>query len=162
MFEGEYMNRDQLTKANQIAVGLDKNRVIVYIAKLSYAEREKIYNEVRVKVSKAGTRKRKDAKKTRQTQKEIDSIRGQELRKSIEVGTIIKCKGTKDKTGIREVLEIASEGVIARKIKVVKTTHKMKELGLWGTTTSYERDNYITRHQWNKIVKILNIKIIKE
>ncbi len=81
------------------------------------------------------------ARKKRERQ---DSV-GQEMKKIVKPGMVVKCRGTKDGQGIREVMEVNEYGIIARKV-----TMEMRE---------YFRDSYITEHYWNKVMKVLDIEI---
>ena len=90
-----------------------------------------------------------------QRKKEEKRLRGEEFKKTIKVGDIVKVEGTSDRVGIREVMETDDWCITARKIQ--KSRKYNQELETWETV--YKYDSYITQHQWNKIEKKLELKI---
>jgi hypothetical protein len=84
---------------------------------------------------------------------------GETMKKVVKAGMVVKCRGTKDGLGIREVMEVNEYGIVARKI-----CQQRRTMGTMSTSQSYiryYRDGYITEHQWNKVTKILDIEVDK-
>lgn len=80
-------------------------------------------------------------------QKQIEE--GERFKQIVKPGMIVKCRGTRDRYGIREVLEVSALGITARKIEC-----------RWnGGNPTYKKDSYITTHGWDKVKEILDIKI---
>lgn len=102
-------------------------------------------------------RERLERKKRYEEQRKAKYERGQKLKDVIKPGDIVKVEGTKDNVGVREVLETDNYRIIARKLKrginKVSTNELRKGDRIW------VRDTYITTHQWDKVVKKLDIKI---
>jgi len=85
--------------------------------------------------------------------KEKDHLRGLKMKKNVKPGMFVKCEGTKDRVGIREVLEVNDVEITARKIS--RNIQITKDANI-PNKYIYVRDSYITTHLWDKVVKIIN------
>lgn len=117
----------------------------------------KFFHEVKMEIWKDG----KDEREVRYKKGREKSVatkarkiaRGEVFKQTIKVGDVVKMEGTNDILGVREVMETDEGGVTCRKIiKHVRTTDKERKV-------TFHRDSYITTHGWNKINRLLNIKI---
>jgi hypothetical protein len=128
---------------------MKREEVIEYLASLNPSEFEILTKEVsRIKTTTA--RKSWEQKHQAYLNKiQKNQERGESMKALVKPGMIVKCEGTKDHQGVREVLEINEFGIVARKLE---RTRRL-DMNRWG------RSNYITTHNWDKISEILNITI---
>ena len=128
---------------------LTREEVKTYLKSLPNVARRTLYDEVsaedfRERVEER-RRKADENRAKYQTQKEKYYQHGQYMRGQVKPGDVVKVRGTKDGVGVREVLEVDSQGITARKLK--------KFRGEW------TRDSYITTHNWDKVVDFRIIKL---
>lgn len=134
---------------------MNKNDFINYYFSLSGKERKEIIKKVDELDLKQNTKIYKQ-NNSYLNKKEKKRLRGIEIKKKVKPGMFVKCEGTKDGFGIREVLSIDDNGItarmISRKIHIISDVNVPNEY-------YWFRDSYITTHQWNKVVKIIKVKL---
>ncbi|MBW3020184.1 hypothetical protein KY334_02730 [Candidatus Woesearchaeota archaeon] len=131
---------------------ITREQIIEYLYNLSHKDRHKLISLIDKKAKEKDERefeedrlerhrKSLENRKKYELLKEQKIKKGESLKEIVKVGDIIKCEGTKDGHGMREVISKNVFGVECRKLK--------KFRGSW------KRDSYITNHGWEKVVKIL-------
>lgn len=100
---------------------------------------------------------RLERKERYEKQKQVKYDRGQEFKKIVKPGDVVRVEGTKDNIGAREVIETSERGITARKLK--KSFNKIPSTELRKGDRIWVRDVYMTTHQWDKVAEILDIKI---
>ncbi len=129
-----------------------RDRVINYLSSLSYEERQKILDEVR---KHDAIESRDNSERNRKSYlKQVDKNRkmGDLMRITVIPGDIVKCRGTNDRQGIREVLECTEYGIKARKIE--RRVKYIRGPAMLTPEITHERAGYITEHSWDKVAKI--------
>ena len=127
---------------------MEREQVIEYLAGLNYAERQLLLAEVRdldYEKTKEQSRKNKEAY-LRQVEKR--RAIGELMKQTVKVGDVVKCHGTNDGQGIREVMAVNEHGIEARKLerRMDRTTKPRRFF--------FIRAGYITQHSWDKVAKI--------
>ena len=129
-----------------------RDRVINYLASLNYRERQEIMNRVALLDSEKSKDNSEKNRKSYLKQVERHREIGELMKNTVVVGDIVKCRGTNDRTGFREVLEVDDYGIQARKLvqrgrqRDPNDPNKIKLM--------LERDGYITSHSWDKVARI--------
>lgn len=126
---------------------MEKEQVINYLFNLSDKERAQIWNEIRELDRVRDEQQYELNKKKYEEEKKRKQIRGEQMKKIVKPGMFVQCEGTRDGLGLREVLEVGEHRITARKI----TRSWNKNSG-----KKWARDTYITTHEWNKIVRIVD------
>jgi len=101
----------------------------------------------------ASQRKYEKNKKYRENAKKRQIEEGEKLKEKVKPGDVVKCRGTKDGLGLREVLEVDDREITARKL--IRAPRNIGGERKWVTV----RDHYITTHGWDKVVEILKMEI---
>ena len=131
-----------------------RDRVINYLAGLDRAERKEILDAVRdLDYEKA---KDHSAKNRQGYLRQVERHReiGEHMKTVVKPGDIVKCRGTNDRTGYREVLEATDYGIQARKL--VQRGRQRDPNDPKKIKVMLERDGYITDHTWDKVAKRLS------
>lgn len=126
---------------------ITEDQVIEFLSKLDWNERNEIDRRVFRKQSALRQEKYLKEKDRRERAKKKHEIEGEKFKKILRAGNIIKCRGTNDGKGIREVISMDAVQVTCRKLTGRRGVHN--------TWQGMKRDNYITEHKWDKIVEIL-------
>jgi hypothetical protein len=132
---------------------VDKLRANITLADMlrgkSFNKRHDILFDLRAKVAKVRAVDHKERLLEKQKRKEAkekrDAERSKEFKSKVKVGQIIKVAGTRDRTGIRLVMEIHDRTVFCRKLVPV---YPRKD-------GYYTKDNYANHHEWKMVRKIL-------
>jgi len=131
-----------------------RKKVISYLASLNYRESQEILNRVAELDSIESQSKYEKNQKAYKKQVEKHREMGELMKITVVPGDIVKCRGTNDRQGIREVLECTEYGIKARKIqrrvRYIRDTEDSRKT----TEITYERAGYITQHSWDKVAKI--------
>ena len=131
---------------------MERTEVIKYLASLKHVERQLLLMEVREVESKIENAKYKKNKTAYQKSVEKKELRGEEMKEKVKPGMVVICEGTRDRVGLREVLSVGKNGIMARKIS--------KERGIDGPR--FIRQPYITDHAWMKVKRIVSGNITLE
>ena len=127
---------------------MERKQVIEYLAGLNYAERQLLLAEVRDKDYEKSRERSKKNRESYQRQVERHRAVGEEMKEKVKVGDVVKCRGTNDRQGIREVMNVTEYGIEARKLeRRLDRTSKPRRF-------FYIRAGYITNHSWDKVAKI--------
>lgn len=131
---------------------MEKEKVINYLVSLSSKERNEILNAVQELDYEKSRRSYEQNRKYYLNKKEKNRERGKKMKELVNPGMFVRCEGTKDRIGVREVLEINSLGIVARKISRRVDWQKSSN-----DPNKYYwiRDEYITTHSWDKIYEII-------
>ena len=131
---------------------MERSEVIKYLASIKMIERKNILEEANKLIREK--EKTQFTKRQSSYQKSVEKkeLRGKEMAKKVIPGMIVICEGTKDRFGLREVLEVSESGIVARKIK--------KHRGISGP--KFIRAPYITDHMWMKVKRIVSGNITLE
>ena len=131
-----------------------KNRFINWFSRLSDKERREIMEKISDLDSAKSQSNFQKNQENYIKQKVANNIRGEKMKKKVKVGMFVKCRGTKDGIGLREVLEVDDYGIQTRKITKKIRWHLPKgdpKLYYW------IRDSYITSHGWDKVKTIIDV-----
>ena len=126
-----------------------RDRVINYLASLNYRERQEILNRVAELDSIESQSKYEKNQESYRRQVEKHRKMGELMKITVVPGDIVKCRGTNDRQGIREVLETTEYGIKARKIE-----RQVKINRNGPNEITHVRGNHITDHGWDKVAKI--------
>lgn len=129
---------------------ITEDQVIDYLTKLGASAVSTLMLKIREIDDEISIRKYESSKKSYKKNKLKNIIAGEKFKKTVKVGMLLKMRGTRDREGLREVLEINDDGLVCRKI-ICHLFHKTTSC-----EKTYKRDTYITSHQWDKIIKILH------
>lgn len=133
---------------------MEREQVIEYLATLNYSERQRILDEVRDIDHEKSKSKYEKNRKSYLQQVEKHRKQGEEMKKKVKVGDIIKCRGTNDGRGFREVIEVKDHEVVCRKLSLRASFNTGQK---W-----IVREHYITTHGWEKVAKIYDKDKIPE
>ena len=122
--------------------------MIEYLAGLNYGDRQLILAEVRERDYEKSREKSKKNRESYKRQVEKHKAIGEEMKEKVKPGDIVKCRGTNDGQGIREVMAVNEHGIEARKLerRMDRTTKPRRFF--------FIRAGYITQHSWDKVAKI--------
>ncbi len=129
---------------------MERTKVIEYLANLDCSEKRRLLEEVLTHENEISEKKYQNNKKSYENLRKKHEAIGELMKNSVVPGDIVKCRGTNDRMGFREVLECNEDGIKARKL--VKDRVKIKGQIKWVLV----RGDYITNHYWNKVAKIYN------
>jgi hypothetical protein len=129
-----------------------QERVIQYLASLTPSQIEILTKSVSRERTMKARRSYEQNHQSYLNKIQKDKNRGETMKDLVKPGMIVKCNGTNDRVGLREVLEVNEFGIIARKIvKRIKWDLKKED----PNRIYYERDSYITNHRWDKVASIV-------
>jgi len=139
---------------------MDREEVIRYIANLDWKTKRKLLDDVKdLEMEMMNEKYAKNRESYRRQRKQHEAL-GELMKITVVPGDIVKCRGTNDGQGIREVIECTQSGISAHKIER-RVDYKNKDAK--GKPRIYfVRAPYLTTHGWEKVAKILDIEIHEE
>jgi len=136
---------------------MDRQEVIKYIASLSYQEKRDLLHEVdKIEMDKTDEKYERNRRSYKRQVAQHQAL-GELMKITVVPGDIVKCRGTNDGQGIREVIECTQSGISARKIE-----RQVKINSNGPNEIVFVRAPYLTTHSWEKVAKILDIEIHEE
>jgi len=139
-----------LKKEEELSIG----QIVDYLLSLSTKDLNEFYNDVLLRANIIRHKRQIESDKKYKDEKERKEKRGEEFKKILKVGDVIKVEGTRDGNGYREVLNTNDYQVSCRKLVKKLRTKSERMLGVPETYITFKRDNYITTHLFDKIQKI--------